>query len=283
MKNIIWLASYPKSGNTWLRAFLTSYLDGAKEPLLLDRLTRFSAADASFVPYAAILGHSIEGYSSIDLQPYRKKAHEHISNETEGYAPVKTHNNYKNYDGSPAFFENTTRNAIYIVRNPLDMVISYGDHYGCGIQGGIEASLSSVNQILSKRDESVPQYLGNWSDHVNGWFDSGDLPRLILRYEDALRDPFRAFGQVVNFLKLDYSETILKNAIKYSSFNALKKQEEKNGFSEKSLNSKRFFRKGELGGWRKILTKNQVEMVLKHHGKTMRRLGYIRDDGSIVF
>ncbi len=282
MAKIFWLASYPKSGNTWLRALLLNYLKDAEGTQSLDDLHGFALGDMDAQFYEKLLGRPVSTMSLAEMLPHRYAVHALIAKEAEGSPLVKTHSNYHMPDGSIAINRAVTRSAIYLVRNPLDMVISFGDHYGCGLDGAIEAAAASSHYIPPMPGR-IAQHLGNWSSHVTGWVNSGDLPRLILRYEDLVRDPVRAFRQVVKFMKMDVDEARLKRAVERSSFKTLQAMEASEGFTEKSQNSDKFFRSGAFGKWRNTLSKKQVALVIKQHGKVMTKLGYLNEQGSPVF
>lgn len=282
MANIIWLASYPKSGNTWVRAFLLNFLNDGEGPQALDALHQFALGDMDARFYSECLGRDVDKMTHRELAVARPKVQAHIAASMDGNPLVKTHSNYRLKSGDLAINPAVTQCAIYIVRNPLDTVVSFADHYGSGIDGAIEASCSPSHFIPADPGR-VPQYIGSWSTHVAGWLSSDEFPRMLLRYEDAIRDPRRAFRQMVKFLKLDDDPSRLDRAVERSSFKQLQKMEQDGGFAEKSPNSRLFFRSGSFGGWRTKLNKRQIEKVLNYHGPVMKRLGYLRDDGTISF
>ncbi len=281
MGNIVWIASYPKSGNTWLRVLLANYLNNESQPLPLDRLEEFCVGDMNAQPYSECLGRDMSNCSLRQLKKYRTKVQRYMAGEVADTLLVKSHASYTFLDGAPAIAKDVTRGAIYMVRNPLDMVVSFADHYGLTIDQAIEAS-HFKGHIIGGNDETVPQYLGAWSRHVLSWLDSGDLYRIILRYEDMLADTRRAFGMVLQFLKLENEPERVNRALEFARFDSLQRQEAQSGFSEKSPHSGRFFRTGSKGGWRNDLSNSQVDKILSHHGDVMQKLGYLRKDGSIV-
>ncbi len=225
-----------------------------------------------------------------DFLPHRKDAHRYVVDShidsSGGLAtslPFKTHSNFNLPNGQIAITPSLTRSAIYIVRNPLDVVISYADHYGCSLKQSIETSNSIGHIISGPRDSVIPQYVGPWSDHVSGWLNAGDLPRLIIRYEDMCRDPHRAFSDVLQFLKAPDDRERLDHAVRCADFRNLQKQETEEGFQEKSLHNTKFFRTGGFGGWRKVLSKSQVKKITRTHGVMMRKMGYLAADGTVTF
>lgn len=212
----------------------------------------------------------------------RYAIHAYIAETFNGNPLVKTHNNFKRADGECGFNIEITKSIIYIVRNPLDMVISYADHYGGSADQVIEASESETNSLLA--DKYVfEQYLGSWRSHVANWVTARGVPKILLRYEDMVRDPKRAFSQLIDFLKLEKDEKRLDRAVENSSFDSLRHREEAEGFVERSPYSERFFRKGTFGGWRGILTKDQAARIISVNGAIMQKLGYIDGAGNVRF
>ena len=281
MGNIVWLASYPKSGNTWLRILLANYLNDGVEPLPFERLEEYCVGDMNALPYSECVGRNMAYCSLGQLKKHRLKVQRYMASKIDGTLLVKTHANFSFKDKSPAIAQDVTRGAICIVRNPLDVVTSFADHYGLSLDQAIEAS-HQKNHVIPGNEHTVPQYLGNWGDHVTSWLDSGDMYRLILRYEDMKRDIYRAFEMVLSFLKLETDKDRMDKAISFSRFEALQEQESKTGFEEKSVHSSKFFRSGKSGGWRELLNDEQVSRLVGYHGNVMQRLGYLREDGSIV-
>jgi len=281
MGNIVWIASYPKSGNTWLRILLANYLHNGDAPLPLDRLEEFCVGDMNALPYSECLGRNMANCSLTELKKVRPGVQRYMAQNVEGTLLVKTHMNYTFRDKTPAIARDVTRGAICVVRNPLDVVVSFADHYGLTIDKTIEA-LHYRDHVIPGNEHTVPQYLGEWSNHVTSWLDSGDLYRVIMRYEDMSRDTPRAFQIILKFLNLQAEADRIDRAIRFSQFKSLQKQEAQSGFPEKSNHSKRFFRDGRTGGWRQALSQPQVDRIIAHHGAAMKRLGYLRPDGSIV-
>ena len=276
MGNIVWLASYPKSGNTWLRAFLANLLyNEGKAPLDINELWKHFQAESKPDWYASYSGnvppHELDTASACAL---RQQVHQEIALRAQGSVFVKSHNMHGEYLGHLLHNSAVTAGAIYIVRNPLDVVLSVADHFGLDIDGAI-AFMSDELTGTPSNEENVAQVLGSWSSHVQGWSVPPHPSCLVLRYEDMLEKPVKAFGQVVNFLGLPGDPARLKRAIRQSSFEQLRKQEDRHGFLERSPTSKHFFRQGKQGGWRGKLSQEQVKAIVDRHGEQMRRFRYI--------
>lgn len=282
MGDIVWLASYPKSGNTWARAFMVNYLNADKDQSMRD-LNMFALGDMDRQHYEACFGaDELDGIDRPGLGPERLDVHAYIAREFPGNPVVKTHSNFRLANGRVGFNLSVTKCAVYIVRNPLDVVVSFADHYGSAIDDVIKGTCSE-NYVITALDNLVDQRLGTWRSHAVNWISSEGFPKLVMRYEDMVRDPHRAFGQLIDFLKLERDDDRLAKAVDAASFETLRRKEEEEGFVEKSPHSERFFRQGTFGGWRDALTREQVSRLVEFNGPVMRKLGYITDNGDIRF
>ena len=280
--NIIWLASYPKSGNTWVRAFLASYIQDDVN-VSMDDLNMFAIGEMDRVPYDECFDKERQAsMPKMGAGQERMEVHQYLANLDQGNPVVKTHTNFRTLSGDIAFNLSVTKSAVYIVRNPLDMVVSLADHYGMTIDHAIGA-IGAGDFAIGKTETTVEQFLGRWSDHVVNWLTVPNVPKMVMRYEDMLRDPARAFSELIAFFKFEHDEAKLQAAVEATSFSNLKKKEQEQGFKEKSPNSEQFFRAGTFGGWRDVLSEKQVSRVLAANGAVMKKLGYITDNGAIRF
>ncbi len=192
---------------------------------------------------------------------------------------VKTHNAIAFLDDVPTITPEATAGAIYVMRNPLDLVISYAHHFGIGIERAIEAFASDETEA-PVQGHLVHQYLGSWSGHVRSWTRAPGLESHVMRYEDMLLKPERTFRRLVKFLGLPLEPPRLKKSIRFSSFNELAAQEKRSGFVEAVPGeARRFFRRGRIGEWRERLSPAQVERLIADHREVMAEHGYLRKDG----
>lgn len=274
MSSIAWLASYPKSGNTWVRAFLQNYISDSHEPADINALDRYFADESKPYWYSAHTDRPLTDLELGDICELREKVHIDIAASRQGTVIVKTHNLLSEYDGHPLHNMSVTAGAVYIVRNPLDVVLSLADHYGITIDDAIEF-LNEENMGTPTDEANVASVLGSWTRHVATWThdQSGNLR--IIRYEDLLDKPGKTFGGIASFLGLGKDPVKIKQAIRFSSFDTLRRQESKSGFVERSPNSKRFFRSGKQNQWRTHLTRQQAETVIEANREQMRRFKYL--------
>jgi Sulfotransferase domain len=273
MGKIIWLASYPKSGNTWLRAFLHNLLRDPKETYDLNRMTDYSMGDSHGPSYQTFLRKPLKEMTDEEISILRPRVQELFTQRTPDNIFVKTHNALVEYLDRPLHYMEHTAGAIYVVRNPLDMVVSHADHYGFTIDESI-ANTSLEELRVNGGKLFTYEIHCSWSRHVESWTGRPSPTLHVMRYEDMVARPIETFGGLTQFLRLPVSRDRLSRAVDLSSFEALRKKEEEEGFAERSDKSARFFRQGKAGAWRDVLTPAQVEAVVAAHEPQMRRFGY---------
>lgn len=273
MGAIIWLASYPKSGNTWTRAFLHNLLMNPKEPADINALNRFCLGEDKAQYYTQFESRPLTELTFKEVMALRPKVHQLLTEAFPDSVFVKTHNFLGEIEGVPLVTMEHTAGAIYIVRNPLDVVISYSHHYGVDIDTAIE-QMNNPLMGTPTTEMVVRQVYGTWSMNVQSWTQV-PMPSLhVMRYEDMYSQPFQTFATLARFLGLNPPRERLQKAIDNSSFKALQRQERQHGFIERSANS-RFFREGRPGQWRKALSEEQIARIVEAHREQMARFDYI--------
>lgn len=276
-EGIVWLASYPKSGNTWTRAFLHNLLDvikgedgGVHDINAMNEYTTWDIAGDSF---KAILGDDLRKADRKKIASVRPVVQRNLADETPGVIFVKTHNALVVDRGFPTINLAVTSGVIYIVRNPLDVAISFAHHMGGTLDDAIKR-MGTRGFETSGSEHSAFEVYGSWSQNVHSWTRRPNRALYVMRYEDMLDDPERSFGGLARHLLLAPTRSQLQRAIDLSSFDTLRRQEEEKGFREKPKTAERFFRKGEKDQWKLVLTPVQVQRIVADHGPQMRRFGY---------
>ena len=275
-KNIVWLASYPKSGNTWTRIFLANYLLNPDKPLPINQVHRIGIGDAISGAYKIVGGGRYDPMDYIGHLKMRPKVLAGIANNGADLNFVKTHNLNDKAFGHRLIEPTLTKSAVYIVRNPLDVAISYARHYGMTPSEACHA-IGRTDNTTAADSGSVKQYLGNWSDHVRGWTKpkSKAFPVHTMRYEDMQADPAAAFSAFLKFIGVPVEDDKLAKAVRFSSFDEVSKQEAKGGFIEQSRNNQKFFHTGKSGQWEDVLDPDDIAHVQETHGPVMRAFGYL--------
>jgi hypothetical protein len=175
-------------------------------------------------------------------------------------------------DGTPAMTWDATAAAIYLVRNPLDVVISFSNHLGKSIDETIQ--FLNSEKSMSTQPNQIPFYLGGWSGHVQGWTEQKDLERVVVRYEDLIADPKPQFRKIAELLGLKVDDAGLERALGMTQFERLQEAEQKSGFKEKSPHSERFFRTGKTKQWLNRLSAAQIQQITSANQAMMERFGY---------
>jgi aryl sulfotransferase len=278
MSGIVWLASYPKSGNTWLRVLLTNYLRDPSEPAGINGLVGgpMAGSRACFDDWVGVEGSALDPGVVDRLRPqvYRRVAGE--SDETQFR---KVHDAWSRVDtGEPMFPADATLGVVYVIRNPLDLAASCAHHWGTPLSAAVEMMCGDAapsGQPRGGLTGQLRQRFGSWTEHVRSWVDDSGAPLHVLRYEDLSADPRGSFGGVVKFCGLDYDEDRVAKAVAFSSFAELRRQEAAAGFRERSAASGGpFFRRGQSGSWRDELPPHLAERLASAHRPTMDRFGY---------
>ena len=277
MSGFYWLASYPKSGNTWMRLFLESLLTDGKTPDI-NKLTLGINNVANRDLFDCIL--DIESSELIDEEILKARPAQYEIEAREAKAPLirKVHDAWRfTPSGVPLFPPELTLGAIYLVRDPRDVALSFAHHASWTVDRTIkfmadpEAELESSNSRITSQ---LAQKVGSWSMHCQSWLDA-PIPKLLLRYEDMVSDPLAGFSEVASFLRIETEQENVESAIAAVHFDRLRKFEEAYGFSEKPPGMEHFFRKGVLGGWKESLNKEQIARIEADHGAVMKKLGYL--------
>lgn len=274
MSGIIWLASYPKSGNTWLRAFLANYFQNSEKPIAINDLPVFALGDNFLVHYERMLGKAAKNISDDDAMSARPAVHRWFATAQRRTVFVKTHSIVGKVGSLPLITPDATAGAIYIMRHPFDVAVSWSHHYHTDIDRAVEALCRSGN-ALPQGNGLLTQYLGSWAEHVHSWTTAPGLTRHVIRYEDMQTQPLATFAALVCFLRLSPDHDRLKRAIRFSCFRELARQERQGGFVEaRSDGAARFFREGSLGAGGMILTATQRTRLCDVLGEVMERHGY---------
>jgi hypothetical protein len=185
--------------------------------------------------------------------------------------------------GEPLVGAGTTLGAVYIIRNPLDVAVSYAHHNDSSVDEAI-AAMADECHLLSASDKALriqtPQRLLSWSAHVVSWVEAKGFRCHVVRYEDMQTDPIPTFAAAAAFLGFPNDRPRIEKAVRFSAFEEVKRQEGEKGFHERPPQLGTFFRTGRSGGWRESLSDEQVARVISDHGEVMRRFGYLADDGD---
>lgn len=270
MGKLVWLASYPKSGNTWVRAFLHNYITNAQTPHSINNLTDVSVSECA----CAFFGTPGQIISPQEAQALRPQVHQQLTKLHDDLVFVKTHNANLSVHGVPLCTPQVTAGAIYIVRDPRDVALSYAAFSGKSVDEIIDF-MANEGAANASDGVQVFELLSSWSRHAVSWVTSPQ--RLLVRYEDLLANPEQGFARIIRFLGTADAQPDperLKRAVKFSSFSALAAQEKQTGYRAGSPSGENFFRAGRQGQWREQLTPAQAAAIWETHHDIMEKFGY---------
>ena len=277
-RRIAWLASYPRSGSTWLRSLLTHFASAAEEPLSINAL------EGEFLVRRAqgrSLFEEMTGLASSDctddeVEMWRPAVYRAFASQAPGRLVfLRTHEALRYTPSGESYLpDDMTVGAVYLIRNPLDVAVSLAFYMQTGFAESI-AFLNHENRLkdtfggLSLRD--LP--LLDWSGNAASW-TGAPFPVLTVRYEDLLADTAGQLGRIARFVHHERASDRgrLARAVTHSAFSRLRENEEREGY--KGALHGRFFRSGATGDWQRHLTAAQVHEVVSAHGRTMAAFGY---------
>lgn len=277
---IIWIASYPKSGNTWLRSIITSLLyttDGIFDFKLIKKIKQFPTRN-QFQEFT-------RNFNDInEISKFWLLAQDKI-NLTEEIKFFKTHNLNCAVNKNSFTNKSHTLGTIYVVRDPRNLVNSIKNHYNKGNDEEAKNFLISkkiLSRVPKDNEADIATLLGSWSDHYNFW-TKRNSNLLLIKYEDLILDTKKELERIIIYLKkfmtVEINPEKIKNILSTTSFDHLKNLENKGLFNENVYDSKknkiRFFNKGPSNDWTKVLDKKIQDDIEKIFYKEMKELGYI--------
>tara|TARA_B100002052_G_C15866457_1_gene592563 strand:+ start:1331 stop:2164 length:834 start_codon:yes stop_codon:yes gene_type:complete len=276
---IIWLASYPKSGNTYVRSFLSSYFfsnNGIFDFKLLRHIEQFP--DKQF----------FNGFVNSKNEASKKWLQlQRDITQSKKIKFLKTHSAYGSYNNNPFTSSEVTLGAIYIVRDPRNVISSLMNHFSLKKVEALDMLLDGKRGIKSKDGNfATYTFLSSWSNHYKSWSNIESFRTILIKYEDLKDNKEKVFTDLIKFINnllnqnrgIDYQK--FNKALETTNFNFLKKKEAEEGFSEaifSESNDKKipFFNLGFKNSWQKFLDKETIEKIESEFQKEMKELKYL--------
>lgn len=278
---IIWLASYPKSGNTLLRSLLSSYFyssDGSFTFKNLEKISQFPLTS-----HLMSIGVNIDNEEDVFKNFINAQ---NLINQDKGKIKFfKTHSSLsQTYESNFTNLRNTL-GTIYIVRDPRNVVTSFAHHYSMSIDQATDVMIDK-NRFMDKTPKNCRVFLGSWSFNYNSWKNLQKHNKyLLIKYEDLISKKKNVLIKIFKYLdflglKTNLDMIKLNKAIKTTQFEDMKKKEENEVFYEALIDTntgkrKNFFNLGPKNDWRKLLDKRIKDKIEKNFEKEMIELGYL--------
>jgi aryl sulfotransferase len=276
VSGILWLASYPKSGNTWLRIFLANLRRNDDLPVDINSgdIDRHSANERRIFDDAT--GVEASELTAEEITNCRPGVFRYLARTSAKTVFLKVHDAYTILPGGKTLIpSDVTTGAVYIVRNPLAVAVSFADYSAVTVDRMIEIMASDYTYDHKPSLGILNERLLSWSDHLLSWCDRPPFPVHVVRYEDMHERPLETFTAIAEFCGLSTDSAQVERALRHSSFERLQEQEREFGFREKPESAPSFFREGKTDAWRQVLSESQITAMVDRHGAVMRRFGYL--------
>tara|TARA_Y100000590_G_scaffold254762_1_gene286080 strand:+ start:555 stop:1400 length:846 start_codon:yes stop_codon:yes gene_type:complete len=278
---IVWIASYPKSGNTWIRALLSSLIftdDGIFSLDLLKKINQF--------PSRKFFKDFTNEYNNInEIKKYWISAQNKINSDKK-LRLFKTHQANFKIDNYNFTNKENTLGTIYIVRDPRNIVTSLKHHYTMNLDEAknfitTQSGIGAYSEKDDKKESNIATLLGSWSDHYNSWKKTTNL--LLIKYEDLINNIDKELIKIIDFAQkfgtFEVNEKKINNVIKTTSFENLKKLEKNQIFSDaisdKNNKKKEFFYLGKKNKWETFLDSKTISIIEEKFKNEMIELGYL--------
>ena len=272
---IIWIASYPKSGNTWIRSLLSYYLYSQKDNFdfnLLRKIPRFN--QRKFISPVANL-------EKLEIEPLKiyefwelAQTRLNLDNQIKFF---KTHNACVSYDKKWFTDKKNTAGYVYIVRDPRAVACSYASHNNVSLDIAVN-NLLNETLIGIDEQEKLGELVSSWKINYQSWKKKKDYPGIIVKYEDLIDNTEKELQKILVFLEKIFQSNLdigrVKKTVEACKFLNLRKMEDALGFDE-AINNIKFFRKGQKDSWKNELNIDLRKKIEKIFKDEMIELGYL--------
>tara|TARA_B100001057_G_scaffold64018_1_gene57551 strand:+ start:120 stop:968 length:849 start_codon:yes stop_codon:yes gene_type:complete len=280
---IIWIASYPKSGNTWLRALISSYYYSEKGLFNQSSLTNIS----QFPQEMYFKSFNYDPRVVTDTVKFWISAQE-IINKDKKFKFFKTHNILGAINNNKFTDKKNTIGCIYVVRDPRNVLTSLQNHYEMSKEESLNFMLNENKFIYDhsvKNDYSNFQFISSWEKNYQSWINQKNFSVITIKYEDLINDTTETFKKVIEFIELitksqeGYNDKKAENSIQSTSFEKMSNMEKKDGFTESILSKNEsrkipFFHLGPKNDWRNIFDENYQKKLNLTFKQNLKELNY---------
>ena len=280
---IIWISSYPKSGNTWLRSLISNYYfskDGNFNFNLIKQIESFPSSKF-------FKNYKDKFEKPEDTSKYWIMEQEKINSLNKVFF-FKTHNALCKVNGNKFTNKKNTLAAIYVIRDPRNIITSISNHYQINKKDALNFMKDKNRGLFEKKDNRYTgfQALLSWDLHVKSWTENTLYPTLIIKYEDLISDSISSFEKILKFInkvtnsKEELDKQKIKKCISNCDFSNLKKMEKENGFDESMIDKKTgkkivFFNLGKKNNYKEILEQNMINEINSIFEYELKKFNYL--------
>ena len=282
---IIWIASYPRSGNTWVRSFLSTYLYGEKNSSVFENIKKIInfpniSHFKDIFEISEFTQEEQKDKKKMDKRKFEISKHwitaQNKINLNNDITFLKTHNFGGSLEGNDFTNPENTLGFIYLVRDPRSVAVSNAHHNSISYDQSVKDLFDE--KIFSTNEGNLLEFRSSWKVNYLSW-KKRSYPKLIIRYEDLISDQYQYFKKILNFIndfkKIKIDELKIKKTIELCKLENLSKLEEKVGFDERLKKEKKFFRKGLVDEWKSQLNKEQIKKIENTFFEEMKELKYL--------
>jgi len=275
---IIWIASYPKSGNTWLRSLISSYYFSKD---------KFNLSDLKTIPNFSVndfINNNLIIQNGVDVAKQWLNVQREINKNYKKTLFFKTHNACVAINNNLFTDSNNTAGCIYVVRDPRNVITSYKNFEKKTYEEILYHMKNKEAYLFSQKKSEFKsfEFIGSWADNYNSWFHNKlGIPICLIKYEDLVKDTLGELRKIIDFIAnvqsiKNYSFNIEKaeRVVVDASFENLSKMERDGDFNEARSNQK-FFNMGEKNNWQKLLSVSIKENIEQCFYSEMKELNYL--------
>ena len=267
----VWIASYPKSGNTWLRCLLEAYRRNGNLDINDMRITTGDGG--------AVIIQGVSPIPIIELgfrgeMLVRPAALLNLFTRMTKPMWIKTHFANIQPPGLPHCIpQDFTERAVYIVRDPRAVFLSFAQFFNFSLKTAADA-MANNEFAIGGMGKHASTLLSSWSNHAASWTSETAYPVHIVKYEDLIKDSAKELSEVLEFMGVEVNKATVERAVKAADINKLKHEEEKGGFRENITEKHGNFFNGGTS-WKEELGQKWIARIEEDHGKVMKALGYL--------
>jgi hypothetical protein len=286
-RNLVVIASFPRSGNIWVRLLLEKLLYGREQSISSNQLSHGFYGYARRLMFDAIAPANAADLLPDEIDEFLPLVYRQLNAETLQRIPMKVHDCARKAarSGEWIFPPDCVQSVLYLVRHPFDVAVSYARFYDITVEAAVEFMSPVQENAPTQMDRlsmSLQPPIGSWSSHVRSWTRGSPYNVATFRYEDLHADPQSRFRRLIAASGFAFAQSDIVVAIEESRFERLKAEEREHGFRDRPSTLSPFFRAGCPQAWRHEAELNEGlrEALVRDHSEMMGQFGYRPDGGT---